>query len=734
MVILVHETEVDELGNAFVGQVWVHGPHAEAQKSRDLMHVPGFAALQDQGHRRPLPGLHQVLLHGRYRQQRRDRHMVLVHATVRENNDVGALGRGPVHGNVELGQGLLQGSVLVEQKRDDPRPEILPVQSLDGQKLYPGQDRRIQLQNTAVPALFLKKISVGAKVDRGVRHHLLPEGIDGRVRDLCEHLLEIVEQRLMMLRQHGDGHVVTHGSGGLDPVLRHGKDHVQDVLVAVAEDLVEAVAHGLGVDRDLPVRHRQILHLHQIAVQPFPVRVAPRVALLALLVGDDALLLRIHQKEPAGLQPGLLDDVLRVNVQDADLGREDQAPRVRHIVAGGPESVPVQGSSHQLAVGEKNGRRAVPGFHHGGIVVIEILLFLRHEAVVLPGLRDQHHHGQRKVHPVHGQEFQGVVQHGGIRPFPRDDRADPVHVRLQHRRVHRLLTGKHAVDVAADRVDLSVVCQHPVGMRPLPGGRRVGGEAGMDHRDGRAVIVILQIRIELPELSHQEHALVDDGPGGKRTDVGVLRALLKLPPDHEKPPVKGQPLFQSLRPADKALADVRHTVHCPLSQDLRMHRDLSPAQEGESLLLCDHLHHPHGKGSLHGVLRQIKHADAVVPGTAEADPLLLRRLSEKAVGDLQQNADAVADGAGRVLSCAVFQLFHDFQRVIQDAVFLRPVDIYDRADPAGVPLPEDRLHIRYLLPHNCLHLAYVPAYLLLKRAAAVCYQPCSPCSDSSVYT
>ena len=174
MVILVQQSEVDEFGNAFVGQVGVHGPYAEAQKGRDLMHVPGFAALQDQGHRRPLPGLHQVLFHGRHRQQRRDRHMVLVHAAVRENNDVGALGRGPVHGNVELGQGLLQGSVLVEQKRDDPRPEILPVQSLDGQKLYPGQDRRIQLQDAAVPALFLKKISVGAKVDRGVRHHLLP--------------------------------------------------------------------------------------------------------------------------------------------------------------------------------------------------------------------------------------------------------------------------------------------------------------------------------------------------------------------------------------------------------------------------------------------------------------------------------------------------------------------------------------------------------------------------------
>lgn len=49
-------------------------------------------------------------------------------------------------------------------------------------------------------------------------------------------------------------------------------------------------------------------------------------------------------------------------------------------------------------------------------------------------------------------------------------------------------------------------------MRPLPAGRRVGGEAGVDHGDGCAVVRILQVIVEAAELSHKEHALVDDGP------------------------------------------------------------------------------------------------------------------------------------------------------------------------------------------------------------------------------
>ena len=144
--------------------------------------------------------------------------------------------------------------------------------------------------------------------------------------------------------------------------------------------------------------------------------------------------------------------------------------------------------------------------------MVEVFLVFAHESVVLPRLRDDHHHGERQGHPVHIQEFQCVVEHGRVGPAPVHDGKDLVDVVLHHGAVHGLFPRQHPVDVAADRVDLAVVGDHAVGMRAVPGRERVGGEAGVHDRDGGLVLLRLQVVVEAAQLSHQEHALVDDGP------------------------------------------------------------------------------------------------------------------------------------------------------------------------------------------------------------------------------
>ena len=52
--------------------------------------------------------------------------------------------------------------------------------------------------------------------------------------------------------------------------------------------------------------------------------------------------------------------------------------------------------------------------------------------------------------------------------------------------------------------------------------------------------------------------------------------------------------------------------------------------------------------------------------------------------DLGENADAVADLSGRVLACAVFQLFHDMKGVIDHLVVLPSINIDDASDAAGI--------------------------------------------------
>ena len=82
VIILIQDSRIDHLGNALMREVGIHGPDTEAEEGRHLMNVPRLAALEDQGDRRSLLGLDQMLFQRRNCEKRRDRHMVLVHAPV----------------------------------------------------------------------------------------------------------------------------------------------------------------------------------------------------------------------------------------------------------------------------------------------------------------------------------------------------------------------------------------------------------------------------------------------------------------------------------------------------------------------------------------------------------------------------------------------------------------------------------------------------------------------------
>ena len=123
----------------------------------------------------------------------------------------------------------------------------------------------------------------------------------------------------MCLGQNSERRVVSHGKRRLHAVFRHWQDLVLDVLIRVAEHFIEAVPDILCVHGDLPVGDRERIKMQKISVQPFTVRTSAGVIRLALFVGDDPLLIRIHQKDAPGLQTRLLHNVLRRDVQYTDL-------------------------------------------------------------------------------------------------------------------------------------------------------------------------------------------------------------------------------------------------------------------------------------------------------------------------------------------------------------------------------------------------------------------------------
>ena len=350
MVILIQDTDIDHLCYTLVRQIGVDRTCAKSHQACDLVHVPGFTALQNQGDRSPLLRADQMLLHRSYCQQCRDRNMVLIHTPVRQDQDVVSVSRRSVSRDIELLQSMGQRCVLVIQHGNDSGAESFSVQGTDLDQVNTCQDRIVDLQHPAVVCFFFQQIAVRADIDCGIHDHLLTEGVDGRIRHLGKQLLEIAVQQLMVLRQQGYRGVMTHGNRTLDPIFRHRQDLFLHILVGIPEYLVEAVPRLLTVDTDLLVRDRHFCQMKEITVEPFPVGMGSGVHFLTLIVGNDPLLFCIHQQDPARFQPGADLDMCRVDIQNAHFGRQDQAAGIRHIITRRTEPVAVQRRSQNLAV------------------------------------------------------------------------------------------------------------------------------------------------------------------------------------------------------------------------------------------------------------------------------------------------------------------------------------------------------------------------------------------------
>ena len=682
MGVLVQPVLLHQLHDAFLGKVGIDGPGAIAQQGREMVYIPGFRAFQNHGNRSPLPGSHQILLYGGNSQQGRDRHMVFIHPPVGENDHIGTAPVSPVALHKEPVQGIFQRGILVIQQRNRLDFEAGAVHGTNLHQLHRGDDRIADLQNPAVFRLFLQQIAVRADVDRGVGDDLLPKRVDGRIGHLGKELLEIVEKGLMLFGQHRQGNVRAHGGDLLRAGSRHGQNGIVDVLVSIAKGFVQLIPELLGVHGNLLIGDGKLLQGHQVLIQPLAIGLPGGKSRLAFLVGNDFFPQGVHKEHLAGHQAGFAQDVLRGNIQHTHLGGQNQPAVFRDIISGGTQAVPIQHRAHNVAVGKENGGGAVPGLHHGGIVVVQIPLAPGHTGVVAPGLRDCDHHRQRQRDAVHHQKFQGVVQHGGVGAGFRDHREHLVNLIIQTGGYHGLLPGQHTVRVAADGVDLAVVEDVSVGVRALPAWGRVGGEPGMHHGNGAFVALLLQIRVEFPKLMHQEHPLIDHRSGGQGADIGFVIALLKHPPDHIQLPVKIQPSGQLCRSFHKALADHGHGLPGLRAQNLRFYRHIPPSKKAYPFLGADHLKELLRLTALEGIPGQEKHTHAVVAGL----PQRKAQTGEEGMGNLQQNTHAVAHFPGGIPACPVLQPLHDGQRVVHNGVAGNAVDADHGTDAAGIVL------------------------------------------------
>ena len=291
--------------------------------------------------------------------------------------------------------------------------------------------------------------------------------------------------------------------------------------MGVAKGLL-ALQQGVRVGARNVFRIGQVLQWHQVALQPLPVGLRLHILALELLVLDNAALTGVNQEDAAGAQTLLELDIFRRHIQHPHLGGHDHHVVMGDIVAGRAQAVAIQHRADDLAVCERNGRRAVPGFHQTGVILIERLALRGHGFMAAPGLGDHHQYGVRQGAAGDVQKLHDIVKHGGVAAALDDDGKNFPQVGAKQPGFAQSFPRAHPVGVAAHGVDLAVVAQIAIWVRQAPRREGVGGKPLMHQGQGALHLRVGEVREHGFKLGAGQHALIDEGAPGQRGNVKQL--------------------------------------------------------------------------------------------------------------------------------------------------------------------------------------------------------------------
>ena len=387
-------------------------------------------------------------------------------------------------------------------------------------QLVVGDDRVGEHHLPARRRAGAQQVALGADGAAHRGDQLLADGVERRVGDLGEQLLEVVEQQAGAVGEHGDRRVGAHRADRLGAGARHRREEDLELLGGVAEHPL--VLHHRRVLRREEVARRQVVEVHEPGVEPLAVGLLRGQRLLDLVVADDAAEVRVDEEHAARLEPALLHDGGLVDREHADLRGHHHEAVVGDPVAARAQAVAVEHRADHRAVGERDRRRTVPRLHQRGVEAVEVALPVRHRLVVLPGLRDHHQHGVGERVAAEVQELEHLVEAGGVGAAGRADREGALEA-VDEVGLEQRLAGAHPVLVAHHGVDLAVVGDEPVRVGERPRRERVGGEAAVHERQRRLEPLVAQVGEERRHLVRREHALVDEGAGREAREVHARR-------------------------------------------------------------------------------------------------------------------------------------------------------------------------------------------------------------------
>ena len=697
MVHIGQKALVDEVVHGLEGEPRIDGAHAVADKQREVVHLARLTGFEHEADAGAQAFANEIVVQAGDGEQRRDGREIFGHSAVGEDEHVdlillNELARGGAQIVHRLGEAFFAASGA-EQGGQHVHLEAGELHAADLAELLVGDDGPIELDTAAGRRSGRKQVALGTEAGLGGGDDFLADTVNRRVRDLREELLEIIVEQARLVREDGEGRVVAHRADRLNPVAGHGGEDDALVFMRVAKGEL-ALLEGVPVGRSGRGGCGQVVEVDEVLVEPLAVGALGGEATLDFLVLDDATLRGVHEEHAAGLEPALMHNALGRQIKHAGLGGEDDEVVLGHVVARGAQAVAIEHGTDELAVGEGDVGRAVPRLHEAGVVLIEGLARVVHGLVVGPRLGDHHHHRVRERAAGEVEQLQRVIEHRGVAAIGVDDGQDLFDVVAEGLALEQRFAGVHPVDVAAEGVDLAVMRDVAVRVGAIPAGEGVGRETRVDNGERRRHRGVLQVGKIRGELRGEQHALVDDGAGGKAGLIPELPAVQAggadflggaLADDVELA-LKGEVVLQRGVAADEHLPNIglADLGGGPKGRIVGRHR--APAEKGQPLALDDLGEFGLQLAALGGVARHEHEARAILANAGQRDALLLTHFHQKGVRHLQEHAGAVAGIGLAAGGATMVEVFENLDRLAQDLVRRAALHVHDEADAAGVVL------------------------------------------------
>ena len=182
-------------------------------------------------------GADQVVVHAAHGEQRRHGHLARS-GTVAQHHDVHAIANRSLDVFGKLLERSLQRALTRVAAVHGTEPAGLKAHAVDGAdavELLLAQQRALQVHQLAGRTGVLEQVAVVAQVERGRSHHMLAQGVDRRVRNLGEQLIEVVKERARLLGQASQRRIDAHRGERCLALLGHGTHDLVDVIPVVAE-------------------------------------------------------------------------------------------------------------------------------------------------------------------------------------------------------------------------------------------------------------------------------------------------------------------------------------------------------------------------------------------------------------------------------------------------------------------------------------------------------------------